>query len=113
MKNIIGIIAVGLIIVACNATKLAAPSQVDLDRISTTYPDYTLADMTAGKTLYENHCGSCHKLIQPTDKTAEEWKNIVPPMVEKVNKNGKVLDAEKHDLIVKYVTGMCSANPPM
>lgn len=113
MKKIIGFLGVGLIMVACNSSKLATPSQADIDRISSTYPDYTLADLTSGKELYENHCGSCHKLYQPTSHNAGQWKNIVPNMVNGVNKNGKVLGAEQQDLILKYVTAMSTANPPM
>lgn len=113
MKKLLFGLAFASFLIACGATKLATPSQVDMDRLSTIYPDYTLADMLEGKALYENNCAGCHKLYQPTDKSAEGWKNIVPKMVVKVNANGKVLDAAKQDLILKYVTGMCSANPPM
>ena len=93
---------------ACASSKLATPTQKDLDRVHAKYPNYTLADLTQGKTLYTQHCGQCHKLEKPAAKTEEEWGSIVPAMVKKVNKKeGKVaLDATGQDLILKYLVTM-------
>ncbi len=36
-----------------------------------------LADVRAGKKLYESHCGRCHTLLDPGSQTADYWsKNL-------------------------------------
>ena len=108
MKKFVFTVCVGLAIVACNSNKLAIPSQADVDRVAETYPDYTLASLKEGQTLYLTNCGSCHGLKDPTAKTEEQWKKIVPEMAGMINKHEVKLDAKSEDLILKYVTAMCS-----
>ena len=99
-----------VVLASCASSKLATPTQKDVDRVHAQYPNYTLADLTQGKTLYTQHCGQCHKLENPMAKTAEQWNGIVPAMVKKVNKKeGNALGAKEQDLILKYVLTMRSA----
>ena len=110
MKRILLIAGLGLVLVACGATKLATPSQADVDRVIEDYPEYTLVSLKEGQSLYLSNCGSCHGLKNPTSKTAEEWAKIVPKMVGMVNKKEVKLDDQSQDLILKYVTIMGTAN---
>lgn len=95
----------------CVAARLIQPTQVDVDRVQTKYPGYTLADLNHGKELFEQNCGSCHRLRKPSSRTEEKWTKVVPKMVEKVNKKKKaeVLSAKDEDLILKYVLTMRDA----
>lgn len=86
------------------------PSQSDVDKVKTKYPDYTLAQLNQGKTLYEAHCGTCHALKSPTSEPESEWKEIVPEMTVKANKKGAEIDAAEQELILRYVITMRNAS---
>ncbi len=43
-----------------------------------------------GKKLFEQSCVSCHKLYEPSDFNAEQWK----PIMERMQKKAKLNDAE-------------------
>ena len=53
------------LLTACSA-KLIAPTQTDVDRVATTYPGYSLADLNQGKMLFGQTCSRCHPLKSPT-----------------------------------------------
>lgn len=109
MKKHILPLSLCLLLAACSV-KLMVPNQTDVDRVSDKFPNYTLANLSEGKTLYQNHCGSCHKLKKPSDLTEEQWRDIVPKMARKVNKKeNNVLDERKQDLILKYLLTMRDA----
>lgn len=107
MKQIL-IFTVLSILVACSA-KLLNPTQADADRMQSQYPGYSLAELSEGKMLYEQHCGNCHKLHNPKSHNEAQWQEIVPEMAKKVNKNGPVLDATGEEKILRYVITMGSA----
>lgn len=108
------IIFIALIIMAgCVSKKVTssaaknAPTQTDVDRVKSKYPDLTLSELNNGKIFYEKHCGTCHALKKPTSETEQEWNKIVPKMVVKVNKKeGNVLDAAAQESILRYVVTM-------
>lgn len=97
-------------IAACAPLILVTPSQGDVDRISSTYPNYTLTELNEGKSLYMTNCSTCHKLKNPQARTAEQWKTIVPKMVTRANKKTPTIDAKTEASILKYLTTMCA--PP-
>jgi hypothetical protein len=106
MKKII-YTACAILVVGCAVTKNAGPSQSDVDRVATKFPNYSLAELTEGKQLYENNCGLCHNLKSPRSLNEDGWRKIVPPMVVKANKkNGNVLDAGGEEKILRYVITM-------
>ena len=109
MKNLSIIALLALTIVACSPKVLTTPSQADVNRASSMFPDYTLAELNEGKSLYMAKCGTCHSLKNPLSKTVLEWKNIVPEMTKKANKNKKNIDPKTQDAILKYLVTMCSA----
>jgi nitrate/TMAO reductase-like tetraheme cytochrome c subunit len=96
--------------VAGCTVKLLNPSQSDVDKVQTKFPNYTLAELNQGKALYEQHCGNCHRLKKPTSHSEEQWKEIVPEMANKVNKKSVVLNAKAQEDILKYVITMSGAS---
>ncbi len=104
-KNLIIVIAL-LGLTSCLATKLAAPTQVDVDRAQAKYPNTSLEDLNRGKILYETNCKGCHKLYKPRSKNEQEWNKIVPIMVRKVNKKSMILDEKSQQDILRYVITM-------
>jgi cytochrome c5 len=104
------IIAASALLTACFSAKLATPSESDVARVSNKYPNYTLANLNAGKVLYEENCGVCHGLKNPTSRNEEKWNKIVPRMVKKVNRKTVKIDEGQQELILKYLVTM-SAGP--
>lgn len=103
-------ILLAVCLAACSA-KLISPTQSDVDRVSTTYPGYTLTDLNQGKMLFSQTCNRCHGLKNPTGHTADQWKEIVPKMVARLNKKkGEVVvnDAQQES-ILRYLITMSGA----
>ncbi|MGV3596403.1 MAG: hypothetical protein ACO1PI_00970 [Bacteroidota bacterium] len=105
-------IVIGLFAVlsACSA-KILMLTQADADRGAVKFPGVTVAQLTEGKKLYEDNCGSCHALINPKSESESEWRGMVPVMAAKVNKKAgsEVLDAKEQELILQYVLVMHDA----
>jgi cytochrome c5 len=103
------------ILVACGTAKNSGPkvetlpTQGDVDRVQTKFPGYTLTDLNEGKQLFEANCNLCHGYKKPASRTEEEWKEIVPRMVKKVNnKEGHSVSADGEQKILRYVITMGS-----
>ncbi len=56
-------------------------------------------ELAEGKELYDNNCAKCHKLYDPKDFSAEEWKPIVMVMQKKAH-----LDDLQGQKIYNYLT---------
>ncbi|MGB0432261.1 MAG: c-type cytochrome, partial [Bacteroidia bacterium] len=66
-----------------------------------------LAEVKEGHKLYKIHCGSCHGLIKPTEKSSTEWRKIVPIMAKKVNKKyAGALSSQNQNKILQYLLVM-------
>lgn len=116
MKKSILILAVVAIAVACGTKKSTGgvvdtmPNQADIDRVQEKFPGYTLAELNEGRKLYESNCNLCHGLKKTASESEEEWRKIVPPMVQKANKkNGNAIDAAGEEKILRYVVTMSLA----
>ena len=111
LKSIYMLAVVAALLSACASVKLAIPTQEDADRGSKQFQGYTLDELNKGKSLYESQCTTCHKLKDPTSKTTDKWKGLVPEMCLKANKKAGsiVIDAKSKDLILKYVLTMHDA----
>jgi len=97
---------VSLVLISC-AVKLVTPTQTDVERVQSKYPNYTLEELNQGKAMYEKHCSECHNLKNPTKFSETEWQKEVPQMVKKANKkHPNSIDAQTEDLILKYVITM-------
>jgi hypothetical protein len=95
---------------ACSV-KLISPTQSDVDRVSDKYKGYTLIDLNGGMALYEQKCGQCHGLKNPTSETESDWVNIVPDMAQKAanDPDVKKINNNEQDLILKYLVTMSAA----
>src|SRR5579872_2715819 len=101
MKKILMVIAV-LFFIACSATKKITLdksaeneyniTQSDADRAMQKFPGTTLADLTQGKSLYEQNCQRCHDLKKPESENESEWRGIMPHMSRKAH-----IDAQTQD----------------
>lgn len=90
--------------------KKAAITQEDADNISKKMSLTTVADLNNGGTIYNAECGVCHGLKKPNARSEDEWKAIVPNMVQKANaKAGKIqITPGQEQLILKYLVVMCN-----
>ncbi len=86
-----------IFVFACTTLKLAEPTEADVEKGKSTFPNLTLEDLKEGKKLYESNCNLCHKLYNPKTFTETDWKKIVPPMVKKVSKKTQQTLTEKEE----------------
>ncbi len=111
MKNLILVSAIIIFLASCAPVKLITPTQADVERVKVNYPDYNIAALNEGKLLFEQQCGNCHKLKNPTSKSVASWNKIVPRMVAKANKKEVKIDTKQQDLILKYLVTMSNSKP--
>lgn len=109
MKYLIYVsLSLTLFVLACTkaattTSSAAAITEADAQRASAKWPNTTVAELTEGKALYEQHCGNCHALKDPKSESEEEWYHEVPPMAKKAK-----IDAATEQKILKYVVTMCT-----
>ena len=102
-----------LFMVACGATKMLPPTQADVERGKDNFPGLTLEQLTAGQQIFMTSCNACHPYKNPSKRTAEEWKHIIPEMTTKANRKlGNTIDADKETALLRYVSVMCNAPKP-
>lgn len=61
----------------------------------------TAEQIAQGKTIFENSCGRCHKLPDPTKYTSVEWVGIMNSMAPKAK-----LNDEQHQWVYDYVVSV-------
>jgi mono/diheme cytochrome c family protein len=110
MKKIYIVSSLVILLSACASVKLMNPTATDLERVQTKFPGYTLTELSHGKQLYEQNCGKCHGLKNPSSQGEAQWKTIVPRMVKKVNKREAKVDTKQEELILKYLITMSSVS---
>lgn len=98
-----------LILTGCFSAKLLVPTQNDVDRVQSKFPNYTLTDLNHGKSLFEQNCAKCHGLKNPSSRSEEKWREIVPVMVKRANKKQTVISPEDQEQILKYLITMSGA----
>ncbi len=108
IKTLTTILISSLVLFSCHTTKPKQPITPEqiVSRMQAKYPGYAVTELRSGKQLYEQHCGNCHDLKKPESLNEEQWKNIVPPMCDKVNENKKVLGSKEQNEILKYLISM-------
>ncbi|MBX9852227.1 MAG: cytochrome c [Cytophagaceae bacterium] len=104
MKKLLTIFSILFFVVACTKVVMPVATENDAKRASEKWPNTTLADLTQGKSLYEQHCAGCHKLYKPDSHNEAQWNKIVPPMANKAK-----IDSEKENLILKYLVTMSAS----
>jgi mono/diheme cytochrome c family protein len=81
-SRIVTVAALAVLVFSC-ATKKEALKVVDV------VEPVKVVEMTpalaAGQNLYDNNCGSCHKLYKPTAFSKEDWKPILGLMQKKAH----------------------------
>lgn len=92
-------------LISCTAQKLATPTEADVERGKAKFANVTLQELQEGKKLLENNCNLCHKIYHPSDFSEDKWKNIIPPMVKKVNKKTgqTTITPQDEEKILKYI----------
>lgn len=103
MKNIIAI-ALFVIVFLVSCTPKTIPVKETSSTISQTSTVATapsLDKLEQGKTIYDNSCGTCHDLPNPTDFTSVEWIGIMNSMAPKAK-----LTDEQHQLVYDYVVSV-------
>lgn len=100
------VVFTAIALTGCLASKLPKGSQGDVARVESKFPGYNLAQLNEGRALYKEHCGNCHGLKSPTSEKEDAWRQIVPEMVGKANKNGVVINGLNEKLILKYLITM-------
>lgn len=106
MKPVILMLAL-VLFTACGVS-LVVPTQADVDRVAGKYPDYSLTELRDGKKIYEQNCSQCHRIQEPTSRSAVKWSSIVPEMSNKVNRKAgrEVITPAKQDLLLRYLITM-------
>nr|WP_315027404.1 cytochrome C [uncultured Chryseobacterium sp.] len=61
----------------------------------------TAEQMAQGKTIFENSCGKCHKLPDPTSHNAVQWVGIMNSMAPKAK-----LTDEQHQWVYDYIVSV-------
>jgi len=102
MKKVISILWVA-VFASCAAYKPIVPTQADADRAAQKIPGTTLADLTEGKSLFEQHCDKCHSLKRPFKHSEDEVGKVLPKMAHKAK-----LDSRQEELVRKYLLTMNS-----
>lgn len=90
------ILLAAVILCACSPA-LYMPLMTDTSRTGISTDSLML-----GRTLYINHCGSCHNLHLPEQYTRAHWEKEIPDMKRKA----KISDDEAK-LITSFVLARC------
>lgn len=108
MKLVISILTIALLS-ACGA-KLAVLTQSDVERGAQQFPGITLAELQEGQQLFKIRCSQCHPLKNPTSRSPEQWRKVVPRMAAKAENNSKKqkIDAVTQEKILKYLITVTS-----
>ena len=92
MKKVISILAIaGIAAISCTPKTVPAAK-------SETFAAEKLAE---GKTIFENSCGKCHDLPEPTAFTSVQWVGIMNAMAPKAK-----LTEDQHKLVYDYVVSV-------
>ena len=103
MRILIVVISI-FCLTSCGAT-LTAPTQADADRGAKKFPGLTMTELAEGQNLFKAKCSQCHGLKNPTSRTEEQWRKVVPKMAGKAERkaNKEKIDAAAQEKILKYL----------
>jgi mono/diheme cytochrome c family protein len=85
-------IAIMLIMMAACSSALYIPDERSVSASA------SLEELTAGRKLYVDHCGSCHALHLPASYSHEQWKEQVDEMEVRAH-----INTSEKELILKYL----------
>ena len=58
-------------------------------------------NLALGKTIFDNSCGKCHDLPNPTDHSAQDWVGIMNRMAPKSK-----LNDDQHAMVYDYIVSI-------
>lgn len=72
-----------------------------------------MEQLDAGRSIFQENCNLCHGYYQPNTEPEDEWLEIVPNMVGKVNQKlgTEKISAKDQELLLRYVITMSTAAP--
>ena len=82
-------------------TPAVVPSTAQTPPITVDTNTNSVERLALGKTIFENSCGKCHDLHNPTDYNAQDWVGIMNWMAPKAN-----LNEEQKDMVYDYVVSV-------
>lgn len=95
MKKIIAIATfTGILLASCTPKTSATTAPVSVAQS-------TAEQIAQGKTIFENSCGRCHKLPDPTSHTSVQWVGIMNSMAPKAK-----LTDEQHQWVYDYIVSV-------
>jgi cytochrome c5 len=95
MKNIIAVASFAAILLVSCTSK--APVTTATPATSTSTPE----QIAQGKTIFENSCGRCHKLPDPTSHNSVQWVGIMNSMAPKAK-----LTDDQHQWVYDYIVSV-------
>lgn len=95
MKKIFAVATfIGILLTSCTP-KTSSPT------VATGPATSTAEQIAQGKTIFENSCGRCHKLPEPTSYNSVQWVGIMNSMAPKAK-----LTEEQHQWVYDYVVSV-------
>jgi hypothetical protein len=92
----IALILVLVVLVSCSKNSTASLYTPTTSDVTATA---TLDELTQGRTLYINNCGSCHNLYSPDNYSVSGWNSVLSSMAPKTS-----MTTSQVTLVKKYVT---------
>lgn len=84
MKKItIAITTLAILGTACTSKKATTGEKSTADVVADLKKNFTDADMSEGKLLWQSNCNKCHKLYNSDDYSVSKWENILPRMIKR------------------------------
>jgi cytochrome c5 len=83
-KTIIAFTILTAIISSCAPKVVVEQEVTPVKEQTVTKPEVKYLE---GKTLFDNNCGKCHELFQPSQFSKAEWAKIVPAMAKEAKLN--------------------------
>lgn len=98
------IVTAGLYVVSCSPKVVAMqPSDPNIPQMPLPAKEPNAEKIAMGKSIYNEHCGNCHKLFAPEDFNQREWVPILISMQSK----SKLSDADM-TLISEYINSIAT-----
>jgi cytochrome c5 len=96
--KVLGTFAIVGLLVACSSSKKAVAESKTETATEVVAVEMT-PELVAGETIFNNKCGKCHALPEPSRYSKERWVPIMNSMAKK----SKLSDDDR-DLVYNYVT---------
>jgi len=100
-------LALGLLVFSVGCAGLPHPTELDVARARTRWPDATVGSLEAARGVYVQRCSACHPLHHPQDYTASEWDVELAKMGPRAH-----LTPEEQDEIRSYLSNVRGEKPP-